>query len=104
MSIVDFLFNQTLTTISSSVPNGYGDRTLTTKYSNVPCRFQLKTGKLITRKQEEKQYKAEVYLSPDYSISEEDRIVYGSETYVVVGVENRTNFEGEVDHIQLYLE
>lgn len=103
MGIVDFLHNQTITSISTADINGYGDAVLTTKYSNVKCRFQKKTGMITNKTGQEQQYKVSVYISPSYSVVEGDYIVFSGETYVVVGIESRIDFGGSADHNQLYL-
>lgn len=102
MGIVDFLYNQKIT-ISSSDINGYGDAVLTTKYSNIKCRFQKKTGMITNKNGQEMQYKGSIYLSPDYSVVEGDYINYSGEQYVVIGIESRIDFGGSSDHTQVYI-
>jgi len=101
--IVSFLYNQTLTSINTATPDLEGDRTLTAKYEDVKCRFQLKTGSITHKSGKELQYRGVIFLAPSYSVVEGDRIIYSGETYVVVGIETRYNFQGVADHTQLYV-
>lgn len=103
MGLVDSLFNQTITSISSVTPNGYGDPVETVAYTSVKCRWQQKTGTIADKKGQTITYAVEVYMSPNYTVSEQDRFIYQGDTYVVIGVEPHITFSGTVDHLQVYL-
>ncbi len=103
MSITTGLLNQTITTIYSTADDGYGDATLTSVYSNVPCRWQERTGLIIDKNGQEKQFTVEAWIGPDYTILVDYEILFGSETYVVIGREKHIGLGGEWDHTKLLL-
>jgi len=103
MSLVSGLVNQTITSISSTVDNGYGDSVASVMYSSVPCRWQEKIGLILDKNNEEKQYRVEVWLTPDYTVRINYEVVYNNETYVVIGTEKRYGIAGNWDHTKLYL-
>lgn len=104
MSLVSGLINQEITTVASVVTDQYGDVTTTTVYSDVPCRWQEKRQLIKSNVNDEITSTVEVWLLPNYtSVREKQRVTFDSETYVVVGVENKYDLGGELDHIKMYL-
>ncbi len=108
MSLVSGLLNQTITSIYSTATDGYGVKTQTLVYSTVACRWQEKIGLVIDKNNEEKQYTVEAWVDTTHidttiTINVDYDIVFGEETYVVIGTEKRYDINGVWDHTKLYL-
>ena len=104
MGIADGLFDQVITSIYSVSTNGYGDETLTLVFSSVPCRWQEISTQVTTGLRETKESKVSVWVPSEYStILPDYRVVVGTETYIVVSVDNKYNISGTIDHVRLYL-
>ena len=103
MSIIAGLFNQTIDFIYSTSTDGYGDETLTLVYSSVPCRWQEVSVQVVTGISEVKESKVSVWIPSGYSIEYNYQIVKGTETYMVVSIDNKYNISGTIDHVRLYL-
>ena len=103
MSIVAGLLNQNIDYIYSITKDGWGSITQTIVYSEVPCRWIEKIGKVITVEQEEKTYSVEVWLTPNYTISYGYEFYKGSETYKVILIEKKYDIVGTWDHTKVFL-
>jgi hypothetical protein len=103
MSLVSGLLNQTITSISSTVDNGYGDKTKTVVESNVSCRWEEKSTEITNTNGEIIIASAEMWVMSDTSVKNGYRIIKDSSEYTVVGVENKYNLDGQVDHIKVFL-
>ena len=108
MSIVTGLLNQTITTVSSIVIDGYGAKTKTTAYSNVPCRWQEKFQTILDNKGQEVLARIEVWLPNTFnnstiSIDIDYIFLYNSIEYDVIAYVNHINMSGEREYIKVFL-
>jgi len=104
MSLVDGLLNQKIDTVSSVVTDGYGDKTATTVYTNIPCRWQTKIEHITNSNNEEVTTTVKVFLLPGYSdIDYSYQITKDSVVYNVQLIKHNYDLDGELDHIVLYL-
>ena len=103
MGITDGLYTQTIDTVASVTHDGYGDETSTTIYSDVPCRWVEEITQIVTGIRETKESKVSVWLSPNYTILYDYQIIKDGETYNVVSAEKKRSFDGNIDHVRLYL-
>jgi hypothetical protein len=103
MSIISGLMNHTIDTISSITKDGWSNVTRTTVYSDIPCRWEETIGKVISPEQEEKTYRVNVWLTPDYVISYGYEFYKDSEYYKVLRIEKKYDISGIWDHTKVYL-
>lgn len=103
MSIMLGAFNQIITTISSVSKNKWGDKTRTTVYSNVPCRWQERIGRVAGPDSEVKDYRIEAWVSNAYTILYDYEITKNSEIFKLVAIEKRYDLAGNLDHTKMYL-
>ena len=103
MGLIDGLYNQVIDTVASVTHDGYGDETSTTIYSSVPCRWVEQNTQLVTGIRETKESKVSVWLSPNYTILYDYKIIKDGEPYEIVSVEKKRSFDGTIDHVRLYL-
>ena len=103
MSIISSFLNQRITYIKDESVDGYGTRTLTTLYSDVPCRVIHKHGVILTNSNLQKEYKVEVWLLPDYNIQIDYQFIISGETLKVLAIEDRRDLGGVLDHQKVYL-
>ena len=104
MSLINGLVNQTIDSIVTTTSDGYGDKTQTTIYENVPCRWQDKIERITNNNNEEVTTTVKVWLLPSYSgILYTYQILQNSVTYNIQLIDNNYDLDGELDHIVLYL-
>jgi len=103
MSIVSSFMNQTIEYIKDETVDGYGTKSLQTIYKDVPCRWVEKQGVVLTTGNQQKMYRVEVWLLPDYCIEVDYQFVKNDETYKVVTLEDRRDLDGTIDHRKIYL-
>jgi hypothetical protein len=103
MSLIDGMINQTIDTISSVSRNAYGKETLTTVYSDVPCRWQESTVRSHTILAEKLDYDITVWLLPTYNILSSYIVTKDSQDYKIVKIRKHHALSGELDHISLLL-
>jgi hypothetical protein len=104
MSITDGLMNQTIDAISSVTINQYNDKTLSTKYEDVKCRWQETIGRTVNKDGEEVSYTVTAWIPAKYDDIDYDwRIERDYEIYTVVGITKHISLQGEIDHIRLFL-
>ena len=103
MSIVSGMLNQNIDTVYSITEDRYGDKTRTTEYSNVQCRWQEKIGRIVDALGDYREYRIEAWVMPDKDILINYEVVKDSSTYKVVGRETRVNLDGQTDHVKLFL-
>lgn len=103
MSIVAGLLNQTITSIQKSSDDGYGDKTYTTIYSDVSCRWQemienetLPNGKVIT-------YTIKAFLFPDLNIRRGYRVIKDNRSYTIQKYDKKVDLQGNDDHWEVWL-
>ena len=101
MSLVSGLLNHEITSISSTAKDRYGDTTPTVVYENVKCRWQEIIAKDVSTNAIVKDYNAEIWLLPNYTIEEDYEIVYSSKTYKVVSVSPKYDLSGNADHMKV---
>jgi hypothetical protein len=104
MSIFSGLMNQTIDYIYSSTTDGWGDITLATLYSAVPCRFQERIGRLVDETKDVIEYKVEAWIDNSYTIDQDYEVKKGTRTYRVVKYVDQYDLFGNKDHIKLFLE
>ena len=104
MSITDGLMKQTIDVISSVDINQYNDKTLSTQYEDVKCRWQETIGRTVGKDGEEVSYTVTAWIPALYDDVEYDwRVEKDSEIYTIVGITKHISMVGEVDHIRLFL-
>lgn len=103
MSLVGGLLNQTITSISSTTDDGYGDKTKVLVESDVNCRWEEKSTEITNSNGEVIIASVEVWTLSDIDIKNGYRVVKDSSEYIVVGVEPKYNLDGQVDHIKAFL-
>ena len=95
---------QTIDVISSVTVNQYNDKTLTTEYEDVKCRWQETIGRTVGKDAEEVSYTVTAWIPAIYDdISYDWRIEKDDNTYTVVGITKHISLQGDVDHIRLFL-
>lgn len=104
MSLVTGLMNQTIDTISSVSRNAYNKETLTTVYSDVPCRWQESTIRKQANIAETLDFSIIVWLEPDYTIESSYIVTKDSKNYKIKRINKHYDLAGVLDHISLYLE
>lgn len=103
MALVDGLLNQTVTSISKSTTDGYGDRSYTVIYTDTPCRWQEMVTEVILATGEVVTYTVKMFLNSNINIKEEYRVIKDSKSYTVRKVDKKVDLEGNVDHLEVYL-
>ena len=103
MSIIASLMNHTITSISKSSVDGYGDETYTVIYSDVPCRWQeeitqeiLPTGQVVT-------YTIKAFLLPNYDLKENFRVIKDSKNFTIRKINPKYDISGQKDHLEVFL-
>jgi len=102
MSLISGLTNQTVA-VYSTTTDMYGDKTLTSVYSELPCRFQNKVEVAVSKDGEEISSKAQIWYETEYTIGDDYQIYSGSEYYIIVSKEAKIDLDGNIDHYKLYL-
>ena len=74
MSLVSGLLNQIVDNIYSVTTDGYGDKTTTTLYSNVSCRWEENVEQEVTIGGELIKYDIKMWVLPEISVKEGYRI------------------------------
>jgi hypothetical protein len=104
-SIISGLCNQTIDRISSVTTDAYGDKTKSTVWENIPCRWELSQSRTLSPSAEIQNYTARAWLYPEYEGVEKTYIVTKEdEDYHIMKIEKHYSLEGELDHIVLVLE
>ena len=104
MSLVDGLLNQVIDKIESATTDGYGDKSYTKEFSDIPCRWQTRIEHITNQNNEEVTTTIKVYLLPTYSaITYGYQITRDSVTYKVQLIKHNVDLDGVLDHIVLYL-
>lgn len=99
----EIFFHQSITTISRSTRDQWGDYTTTTLYSNVPTRFVYDITRVRGIAEDEK-VDALAYISPSYSsVQVDDIVTFNSFNYRITKIFNEYDLFGNVDHIKLLL-
>ena len=104
MSIISGFLNQTISIVSSVATDKYGDIVKTTKYTNVPCRWQEGLKVVSDTLKHVKEFSIEVWISSDYTVTYTDVITYSSSDYAIIDIIKRYDLDGNLDHYQLVLE
>lgn len=104
MSLVSGLLNQVIDTISSVSRNEYNKETLTTVYSDIPCRWQESKIRRQTNVMENLDFNIIAWLDPDYDIESSYIVTKGSKNYKIKNIGKHYDLSGKLDHISLYLE
>lgn len=104
MSLVAGLLNQTLDTIYETTTNAYNDKTLTSKYTDVACRFQKTKRRMTDNSGENVTVLGEIWLEADYSDIDYNWVVEkDSKKYYIADIEFNYDLSGNLDHIVLYV-
>jgi hypothetical protein len=103
MGLADLLLNQNIDTIQSVTIDGRGNKTASTVYSNVRCRWSPSTKRVLDRDNELSSTAVECWIPADYDIEYNYQIVKDSTTYRILRIEKKYNLYGQLDHIKLYL-
>jgi len=104
MSLISNVLHHTIDSITSVSIDVFNTRTTTTVYTDVPCRWEKKTNVLTNRDAVMQIATVEVWLLPEYSdIGYDHEFVKDDEVYKVVGLDERYNLSGVLDHIKVYL-
>jgi hypothetical protein len=108
MSVVTGLLNQTITTISSVVLDGYGAQTKTSVYTNMICRWEENFQTVLDKEGQEVIAKIEAWLPNTFnndvvSIDINYIFLYNSIEYKVIAHNNHFNLLGEREYIKVFL-
>ena len=104
MSLISELVNQTISYIYSIAEDQYGDKTETSIYTDVPCRFQKTTEKVTNEAGEEVLSSAQVWLLPTYTnINANCHVKIGTRTYRVLTIDEKYDLDGIMDHMKVFL-
>jgi len=103
MGIADGMFTNSVTSISATTRDKYGDLTASLLYTNVSCRWQEQAGVVFSKSTEEKSYEVEMWIASTCIIKTDYQVVYKEETYIVVNVSPQYSIEGIKDHIKVLL-
>ena len=103
MSLVSGLLNQIVDNIYSVTTDGYGDKTTTTLYSDVSCRWEENVEQEVTIGGELIKYDIKMWVLPEISVKEGYRVSKNSKTYVVVKTAKKYDINGICDHVEIYL-
>ena len=102
------LLNQEITTISSTIKDGYGRATKTTVYSDVKCRWQEGFQEVLDKSGAQVLAKIEVWL-PDkiddelVTVAIDYIFLYNSVEYKVIVFSNHYDISGEREFVKVYL-
>ncbi len=103
MSIISMALNQNIDYIYSVSKDGYGDVTRTKVYSDVKCRWEERTTRVVGRDNELKVSTANAWILPNYIVNYDYEVYYGGRIYKVIAIEKEIALDGSTDHIRLYL-
>jgi len=104
MSILEGLLGQSIDSICSITTDGYGDTTQTIVYSDVPCRWQNITERIVNSINEEVTATIKIWLLPVYSdVLYSYQIVQNSKTYNIQLIKSVYDLDGNLDHIKMFL-
>jgi len=104
MSILEGLLGQTIDTIAKTSTNGYGDVTQTIIYTNISCRWQNITERIVNNVNEEVTATIKIWLLPAYSdVLYSYQIVQNSKTYNIQLIKDVYDLDGNLDHIKMLL-
>ena len=103
MSLISAFVKNTITTISSTTTDAYNDKTPTTVYSNVPCRWEEAMNEEAKVDGMTKEFGVRCWLLPSYEIKSDYQFLFEGNTYEVVGFEKYRDISGKHDHTVVYL-
>ena len=103
MSIASGTFNNIITTISSVAKNAWGDKTKTSVYSNVRCRWEDRIGRTLGPDSELRDYTIEAWIGNNYTIQYDYIFTKGGKDYYVIAMEHRYDLAGNLDHTKVFL-
>jgi len=108
MPIIADLLNQEITTIYSTVIDGYGRATKTTLYSNVACRWQEKFTTVLDSEGKEAVAKVLCWLFDTHdnealTIAPGYIFLFNGTEYEVIASENEVNLAGNREYIKVFL-
>ena len=107
--MIKMFLNQQLDAIKNFIINGYGKKTKTTLYENVPCRWQEIFSTVLNRQGEEVVSKIQCWLSPHFkdatiSINKDMIFTYGGIDYEIITFVNEVDILGHLEYIKVFLE
>lgn len=103
MSLATAFFNQTINSIYSVSIDGRNNKTTTVVYSNVPCRWNSSSKRILDNNNEVQISTIECWISSSYTIQYDYQITKDNKIYRIVRIDEKYDLAGNIDHIKLFL-
>jgi len=103
VTTANIFFNQRITSVARTTRDEWGDKTSAILYTNIPARFTEDPKMIRAMSTEDIRVDALAYIGANYSIQNDDVVVFEGQNYQIVNIYNERDLFGNVDHIKLAL-